>query len=306
VLEVPVRRPLPLGRLWPLVAPYVFISPFYVLFGVFGAFPIGYALWVSIHQWQGLGVGNLVGLGNYALLFADPDFARALTNTALLGVIYVPAMVVVSLGLAVLLNRAFRYRSAYRTFVFLPVVTSLVVVGILFAFFFGSPYTPLNPALGMLGIPAKSWLGEAWFIKPAIVVMLLWRWVGYNMMIMLAGLQTIPTDLYEAAHIDGASGLRTMSAITVPLMVRIIAFASILSTIGMFNLFDEVYLLVGPGGGVDQAGLVTGLLIYQDGFENFIFGYAAAIAYAVGVIIVVLSLAQVFVSERTARLEGKR
>jgi ABC-type sugar transport system permease subunit len=287
-------------RWWDTLAPYVFISPFFFLFGIFGAFPILFSLWISFHEWRGLRPGEFVGLGNYATLLVDPQFRIALVNTVILGCIYVPVMIILSLGFAALLNRPFMLRNLYRTGYFLPVVTSLVVVGVLFGFFFGSPYSPIGSLLRPLGVQYKSLLGEVWFIKPAIVIMLLWRWTGYNMMIMLAGLQSIPDELYDAGRIDGASGLQAFLYITVPMLRRVIAFAAILSTIGMFNLFDEVYLVAGVGGGVQQAGLVTGLLIYRTAFQIYKFGYASAIAYAVAFIIVGLSLLQLYIGEQTS------
>jgi ABC-type sugar transport system permease subunit len=288
------------SRLWEKMAPYVFISPFFILFAVFGAFPILFSLWLSFHDWKGLRAGDWVGLGNYTTLLADPQFRTAIGNTFILGFIYVPLMVVASLGLAAVLNRGIAMRGFYRTGYFLPVITSLVVVGILFSFFLGSPYSPLSALLKPFGIEFRGLLGEAWFVKPAIVAMLLWRWVGYNMLIMLAGLQSIPDELYDAGRIDGAGGFQAFQYITVPMMSRVIAFAAILSTIGMFNLFDEVYMVTGTTGGVQQAGLVTGVLVYRTAFQNYKFGYASAIAYAVAAIIILLSLLQVYASERTA------
>lgn len=288
------------SRLWERAAPYIFISPFFILFAVFGAFPIVYSLYISFHDWKGLRPGDFVGLKYYALMLTDPQFRIAITNTLIIGLGYVPIMLILALGFAAILTRSIRLRGIYRLGYFLPVITSLVVVGLLFGFIFFSPYTPLAPLLGLFGLQAKSLRAETWFIKPAIVAMILWRWTGYNMMIMLAGLQTIPDELYDAGKIDGASGIQSFFFITVPMMSRVIAFAAILSTIGTFNLFDEVFLLVGSGGGVQQAGLVTGLLIYRTAFQTFRFGYASAIAYAVAFIILGLSLLQVFVSERTA------
>jgi ABC-type sugar transport system permease subunit len=287
-------------RLWIKTAPYVFISPFFILFAIFGAFPILYSAYISFHDWKGLRPGDFIGLKNYALMLKDPQFHTALTNTLIIGLGYVPIMLILALGFAAILTRSIRLRGIYRLGYFLPVITSLVVVGLLFRFIFFSPYTPLGPILTLFGLQPKSMYGETWFIKPAIVVMTLWRWTGYNMMIMLAGLQTIPDELYDAGKIDGASGIQSFFYITVPMMSRVIAFAAILSTIGTFNLFDEVFLMVGVGGGVQQAGLVTGLLIYRTAFQTYRFGYASAIAYAVAFIILGLSLLQVFVSERTA------
>ena len=295
--EIPQSRKLRWYH-WERLAPYVFISPFFILFGIFGAFPILFAVWISFQNWRGIRGGEWVGFDNYARLFTDSNFHLAVTNTFVLGLLYVPLMVLLSLGFASLLNRPMRWRALYRTGYFLPVVTSLVVVGILFEFFLGSTYSPLTPFLALFGIEFKGLLGSAEFIKPAILAMLLWRWVGYNMMIMLAGLQSIPLDLYEAAMIDGASGLQSFRYITIPLMRRVIAFAAILSTIGMFNLFDEAFVLVGSGGGVDRAGLLTGLYIFQQAFLSFKFGYASAVAYATAVIIIALSFLQIYVTER--------
>ena len=243
-------------RLWVRTAPYIFISPFFILFAIFGAFPILYSAYISFHDWKGLRPGDFVGLKNYALMLRDPQFHKAIINTLIIGLGYVPIMLILALGFAAILTRSIRLRGVYRLGYFLPVITSLVVVGLLFGFIFFSPYTPLGPLWALFGLEAKSMYGETWFIKPAIVAMILWRWTGYNMMIMLAGLQTIPEELYDAGKIDGASGIQSFFHITVPMMSRVIAFAAILSTIGTFNLFDEVFLMVGAGGGI-QPGIVS-------------------------------------------------
>ena len=286
--------------IWEKTAPYVFISPFFILFGIFGAFPIIFAVWISFQDWKSVRANEFVGFKNYARLFTDNNFHIALSNTVILGILVVPLLIIFSLSLANVLNRPIRGRVIYRTAYFLPVVTSLVVVGILFDFFLGSVYSPLGSVLQIFDIEYKGLLNQPVFVKPAILIMILWRWVGYNMMIMLAGLQSIPFELYEAARIDGASGLQAFIHITVPLMRRVIAFAAILSTIGMFNIFEEAYMLVGVGGGVDRAGLLMGLIIYRQAFVSFKFGYASALAYANAIIIIALSFLQIFASERAA------
>ncbi len=286
---------------WERLAPYLFVSPFFILFAIFGAFPILFSLWISFHDWQGLKPGAFVGLANYMTLFTDVQFHKALVNTVIIGFIFIPLMLVLALSFAALLNRKIRLRGLYRTGLFLPVVTSLVVVGLMFGYFFGSTYSPLGNLLAYFGIEFKGLLGVPWFIKPTIVVMLLWRWTGYNMMIMLAGLQSIPDELYDAGKIDGASGMQSFFYITVPMMQRVIVFSAILSTIGTFNLFDEVFMVAGAAGGVQQAGLVTGVMIYRTAFQTYKFGYASAIAYMVALIIVALSLIQVYYSERSAK-----
>ena len=293
----PTRSPY---YIWEKAAPYVFISPFFILFGIFGAFPILFAVWISMQDWKSVRSSEFVGLKNYARLLTDNNFHIALSNTIILGILVVPLMIILSLTLANLLNQPIRGRVIYRTAYFLPVVTSLVVVGILFDFFLGSVYSPIGSVLKIFDIEYKGLTNQPIFIKPAILVMILWRWVGYNMMIMLAGLQSIPHELFEAARIDGASGLQAFLHITVPLMRRVIAFAAILSTIGMFNVFEEAYMLVGPSGGVDRAGLLMGLIIYRQAFVSFKFGYASALAYANAVIIIALSFLQIVATERAA------
>ncbi len=286
--------------IWEKAAPYVFVSPFFILFGIFGAFPILFAIWISFQDWKSVRSSEYIGLKNYARLFTDENFHIALSNTVILGILVVPLMVILSLSFANVLNRPIRGRVIYRTAYFLPVVTSLVVVGILFDFLLGSTYSPLGSVMQTFDIEYKGFLNKPEFIKPAILIMILWRWVGYNMMIMLAGLQSIPYELYEAARIDGANGLQSFLNITVPLMRRVIAFAAILSTIGMFNIFEEAYMLVGTSGGADRAGLLMGLIIYRQAFQSFNFGYASALAYANAVIIIVLSFLQIFATERAA------
>ena len=293
----PTRSPY---YIWEKAAPYVFISPFFILFGIFGAFPILFAVWISMQDWKSVRSSEFVGLKNYARLLTDNNFHIALSNTIILGILVVPLMIILSLTLANLLNQPIRGRVIYRTAYFLPVVTSLVVVGILFDFFLGSVYSPIGSVLKIFDIEYKGLTNQPIFIKPAILVMILWRWVGYNMMIMLAGLQSIPHELFEAARIDGANGLQAFLHITVPLMRRVIAFAAILSTIGMFNVFEEAYMLVGPSGGVDRAGLLMGLIIYRQAFVSFKFGYASALAYANAVIIIALSFLQIVATERAA------
>ena len=297
----PATRP-PVSRyfIWEKTAPYVFISPFFILFGIFGAFPILFAVYISFQDWKSVHASEYVGFKNYARMFTDDNFHIALSNTAILGILVVPLMVILSLSLANVLNQPIRGRVVYRTAYFLPVVTSLVVVGLLFDFLLGSPYSPLGSVLEIFNIEFRGLLDQPVFIKPSILVMILWRWVGYNMMIMLAGLQSIPHELFEAARIDGASGIQAFIHITIPLMRRVIAFAAILSTIGMFNIFEEAYMLVGTGGGTDRAGHLMGLIIYSQAFSKFNFGYASALAYANAVIIIALSFLQIFASERAA------
>ena len=285
------------------LAPYLFISPFYLLFLAFGLLPILFSLAVSLYDWRGTQQATFTGLSNYQVLFHDADFFAALTNTIIVWLGSTVPMIFLALAFASILNsQRLRLRGLFRTIYFLPVVTSLVVTGLIFSVLFSTSYGLVNDVLQLFGIQPIDFLGDPAWMKPALILALLWRWTGNDMVIMLAGLQSIPGDIYEAARIDGASSIQSFWRITVPLMRPVILFDFIITTIGSFNLFEEPYVLFGgPGGnigGTDNAGLVTGTLIYQNSFVYFNFGYGAAIAWIVALIIFVLSMLQLRVGSR--------
>jgi cellobiose transport system permease protein len=291
----------PLDRWWRRVAPYAFISPFYLVFLAFGLLPIVYSLGVSLYDWRGVTPGSYVGLENYRVLVHDPAFYKALRNTIYVWVASVPPMIFLALVFAVLLDsQRVRLRGFFRTVYFLPVVTSLVITGLIFSFLFSSTFGLVNRLLEPLGVGPINWLADPNWMKVTLVLALLWRWTGNDMVIMLAGLQSIPADLYEAARVDGASGPQTFRHITVPLMRPVILFDAIISTIGTFNLFAEPFVLFGQDGGIGQAGMVTGTLLYQNAFIYFKFGYGAALAWVIAVIVFVLSMIQLKLGSRGA------
>lgn len=289
----------PLDRWWRRGAPYVFVSPFYLIFLAFGLLPIVYSLGVSLYDWRGVTPGSYVGLANYRVLLHDPVFYKALRNTIYVWVGSVPPMIFLALVFAVLLDsRRVRLRGFFRTIYLLPVVTSLVITGLVFSFLFSSTFGLVNRLLDPLGVGPVNWLGDPNWMKVVLILALLWRWTGSDMVIMLAGLQSIPGDLYEAARVDGASGPQMFWQITVPLMRPVILFDLIISTIGTFNLFAEPFVLFGQDGGVGQAGLVTGTLLYQNAFIYFKFGYGAALAWVIAMIVFVLSMIQLKLGSR--------
>jgi cellobiose transport system permease protein len=291
----------PIDRWWLRAAPYVFVSPFYLIFLAFGLLPIVFSLGVSLYDWRGTTPGAFVGLANFQVLLHDPGFYTALRNTVLVWLGSVPPMILLALIFAVLLNsQRVRFRGFFRTVYFLPVVTSLVITGLIFSFLFSSTFGLVNQLLAPFGIAPINWLANPAWMKPVLILALLWRWTGNDMVIMLAGLQSIPDDLYEAARVDGASGPQMFWHITVPLMRPVILFDAIISTIGTFNLFAEPYVLFGENGGIGQAGLVTGTLLYQNSFIYFKFGYGAALAWVLAVIILVLSMIQLKLGSREA------
>jgi ABC-type sugar transport system permease subunit len=291
----------PLDRWWLRAAPYVFVSPFYLIFLAFGLLPIIFSLGVSLYDWRGITPGAFVGLANYQVLLHDPAFYTALRNTIFVWLGSVPLMILLALIFAVLLNsQRVRFRGFFRTVYFLPVVTSLVITGLVFKFLFNPSFGLVNRLLEPLGINPGNMLADPTWMKPVLILALLWRLTGNDMVIMLAGLQSIPGDLYEAARVDGASGPQMFWHITVPLMRPVILFDAIISTIGTFNLFAEPFVLFGADGGIGQAGMVTGTLLYQNSFVYFKFGYGAALAWVLALIVFTLSMIQLKVGSREA------
>ena len=275
---------------------YVYISPFYILFAIFGAFPILFSLFLSFQQWNGISPMQWVGLENYLRLFQDPLFWLALWNTVLIGVVAHIPMLSGALILAFMINSAFvRYKDVFRTAYFLPVITSSAAVALIFSTLYGVRFGLINWLLTGIGVqPIDWWGGTGAWIKPAIIIVFIWRWLGWNMVIYLAGLQGIPNDLYEAAAIDGASLPQVFWHITLPLLRPVILFTLVLSTVGAMTIFDEVFLLLPGGmaltGGTSNAGLTIALYLYNHGFNLAHFGYASAMAYVVSAIIVVISV----------------
>jgi len=287
------------GIRWQKLAPYLFISPFFVLFAIFGLFPIIYSGYISLHEWTGLNPPNFIGLDNYINLLKDTDFLTALRNTALLMLVSGPLTIGGGLVLAVILNnKLLRFRGVFRTIFYMPLVVSLIVASQVFNLMLGNPFGLVNEGLARLGIPRANFLNEPRLTLLVLIVLITWKYIGNDLVIMLAGLQSIPAELNEAAIVDGASPLQIFWRITIPLMRPVILFDIVLSTISTFNIFAEPYTLFGTTGGVNQSGLVTGLLLYRTSFTFFKFGYGSAMAYILGIIIFVLSLIQLRVGTR--------
>ena len=271
-------------------APYYFVAPAVIVFSCFMIYPMIRSLILSFQTFDA-GVYTFAGLSNYKTLLQDPIFWQSLKNTFIYLIIQVPLMIILSLGLAVLLDQKFlRGRSFFRMATFLPSITALVAYALIFKLLFNTEYGIINYLLGFIGIDPVDWLNTTWGARTAIVTGITWRWTGYNMIIMIAGLQAIPESLYESAEIDGATAWDKFRYITVPMMKSIILFVSITSTIGTLHLFDESLILT--NGGPDNATITIGHYLYNTGFRYFKFGYAAAISYVLVIIIAVLSVIQ--------------
>lgn len=298
VLEMPVAAPARRIR-WDKLAPYLFISPFFIIFVIFGLFPIIFSGYISLNEWTGLNPPVFVGLNNYRNLLKDADFLLALRNTAVLLMLSGPLTIGGGLLLAVILNnKLLRFRNAFRTIFYLPLVVSLIVASQVFGLLLGNPFGLFNEVLARLGFQRVNFLTEPNLTIMVLVILITWKYIGNDLVIMLAGLQSIPPELGEAALVDGATPQQVFWNITLPLMRPVILFDIVLSTINTFNIFAEPYTLFGLNGGVKQAGLVTGLLLYRTSFQFFKFGYGSAMAYIVGIFVFVLSLIQLRIGTR--------
>jgi ABC-type sugar transport system permease subunit len=246
-------------------------------------------------------MGQFVGFQNYINLFRDRDFLQAVFNTVYLLVLSGPCTIGGGLILAVLLNsQLLRFRGLFRTVFYLPMAVSLVVAGLAFAMLLNKPFGLVNDVIvkQLLHLEPVDFVTNPSLAIPTLSLLIIWRYIGNDLVIMLAGLQSIPPDLYEASRIDGASAFQTFIYITLPQMMPIILFDAILTTVNTFNMFAEPYILFGTEGGVNQSGLTTGLLVYRVSFRFFKFGYGAAMAYLIGVVIFGLSLLQLRLGRR--------
>ena len=283
-------------RYW---APYVFISPFYLLFAIFGIFPPLYGLYISLHRWDGLTPPVFVGVRNYVLVLTDSLFWHAFGNTVAIAALSTVPALLLALGLAFLLNMSIqRGRHLYLACLFSPTLASSAAVALIFGLIYGREFGILNGALRLLGLPGVEWLQDSVSMKVSLALLLIWRWVGYNTVIYLAGLQSIPIEYYEAARVDGARTWHLFRYISVPLLRRIILFTTVLSTIGILQLFAEPYLLVGANGGTDYSLLTMMTYLYNNAFSYFKFGYASAIAYVMFVFIIIGSLLNLWIGRR--------
>ncbi|OGA97334.1 MAG: cytochrome C biogenesis protein [Burkholderiales bacterium RIFCSPHIGHO2_12_FULL_69_20] len=290
-------------RLPPRWAPYVLLSPFVVLFAVFGVFPLGFSLYLAFQSWEpssGLAAMHFVAFDNFVFALNDDWFWKSLGNTAWLALASGVPQHLVAIPLAVFIHTAFkRLRNGVVGAYFLPYITSTVAIAILFSSLFSTDFGLINvglqalarvPVLGWL-MPADAidWLNDPDRIKPAIALLVFWRYLGFNVVLYLAALQTIPVDLYEAARIDGASRLQQFFYITLPSLKPMIFFGVTLSVIGGLQLFEEPFILTGGRGGSDQSGMTAAIYLYRMAFDFNDFGAASAMSWLLFIVVAALT-----------------
>lgn len=290
-------------------AAYAFVAPALILIGVFFFLPVAASLLLSLTDFDIYAIADLanlrvVGARNYTALSRDPRFWLALRNTVYFVVVAGPLAVAASLGAALLVTASLlRFKAFFRTVFFVPVVTSLVAVAVVWRYLYHPRFGLLNYALSRLGLPALDWLGDARLAMPALILMSVWKNFGFNMVIFMAGLQAVPVQLYEAAAVDGAGAWRQFRHVTLPMLAPTFAFVAVMTLIGNFQLFAEPYVMT-RGGPADST-LSIVLYMYEEGFRWWNLGYAAALAFVLFAIILAVTLLTRLRSSRGAGVPAR-
>lgn len=275
-------------------APYLFLLPFFVIFAGFLLYPLVYALVLSFSEWSTSGM-DFVGFANYTSLFTDELFWKSLFNTGVFLAVQVPIMLFLAAVLAVQIDSdRIRFRNLFRLAIFFPVLIDLVTYALVFSLLFAERNGLVNQVLEFLGIGAIPWQTNGFWAKAMVIIAITWRWTGYNTIIVLAGLQSIPKDVYEAARVDGAGTVATFFRITVPLLKPVLLFCAIVSTIGTIQLFNEPYILT--RGGPNNETLTGLYYLYDRAFGAFNFGLAAAGTYVLTAIVAIFAYIQIRVT----------
>ena len=290
-------------RLSPAATPYLLLSPFVALFLIFGVFPLVFSLYLAFQSWEptsGLEAMTFVGWENFSFALQDEWFWKSLKNTAWLALAAGVPQHLVAIPLAYFIHSSFkRLRNGVVGAYFMPYITSSVAIAILFSSLFSTDYGLINASLQALReLPLVGWLMPAhavdWLndpdnIKPAVAMIVFWRYVGFNLVLYLAALQTIPADLFEAATMDGAGRLQRFWYIALPNLKPMIFFGVTLSVIGGLQLFEEPFILTGGRGGSDQAGMTTAIYLYRMAFDFNDFGAASAMSWLLFIVVALLT-----------------
>lgn len=269
-------------------APYLFIAPFVALFAAFGIYPMVFTLRLSFTSWHGSGAAEWIGWDNYTYLLTNSSFWASLGNSAVLWLLIIPLQLVLALVVAVLLDNAkLRLRGFYRVAFLVPFVTPLVAVAQIWVVVFDKNYGAVNSALNALGLPDVGWLTTSQWAKPTLALLFLWKTTGFIVIILLSGLQSIDATVYEAAAIDGASPVRQLWSITVPLVRRTMMFAVVLQTLAVVQMFAEPFVVT--KGGPYSSTTTAGLYLYNH-INRADLGTGAANSFLLVILVMALSL----------------
>lgn len=279
----------------------LFIAPNLLAVAVFLVFPLGFSLYLSFHEWDMFGPMRFTGLRNFReLLTADPLFAIALRNTIVYTLGTLIPTVSISLVVAAALNRGVRGTGFFRTVMFLPLAISSVVMAVIWRFLFDTNNGLLNTMLGRVGLGPVPWLVEPRWAMVSVCLVSVWKSIPFATVVLLAAMQGVPEDLYEAAKIDGAGAIRRFVSITVPLIRGALSFVLVVSIIDSVQAFDQIYVLTGGHGGPETGTYVFGIMIFQNAFAFGEAGYASAIAWLIFVVLLALTLAQLWFARKNS------
>ncbi|MDQ0577726.1 carbohydrate ABC transporter permease [Agromyces albus] len=294
---------------WDLkVSPYLYISPFFIMFAVVGLFPIAFTAVISFMDWDLVrNSGQFIGVDQYAWILGQPQFWTALRNTFSIFLFSAVPQLIAAIFIAAMLDRNIRAKTFWRMGVLVPFVMAPVAVALIFSNMFGDNHGLVNNILTDVGLPAIQWHKDAFWSHVAIATMVNFRWTGYNTLILLAAMQAIPRDYYEAATVDGAGPFRQFRSITLPSLKPTLIFVIITATIGGLQIFDEPRMFDQFGrGGAAQQWLTITLYLYDIGWGQWNFGRAAALAWILFLIILIIGLINLLVTRRLVRDEGRR
>lgn len=289
------------------LSPYLYISPFFILFGVTGLFPLLYTAWVSVHEWHLIGgQGDFVGLDNFAFVLQQRHFWVALRNTFSIFILSSVPQVILALVIAAVLDSNLRAKTFWRMGVLLPYIVAPVAVTLIFSNMFGDQYGLVNNVLRQIGLDPIGWHSQVVPSHVAIATMVNFRWTGYNALIFLAAMQAIPRDYYEAAMLDGANKVQQFFSITIPSLRPTVIFVVVTSTIGGLQIFDEPRMYDQYGtGGADQQWMTLTVYLWNLGWGRLNFGHAAAIAWLLFLLIVLIGLLNLAIT-RSISSSGNR
>ncbi len=289
-----------------MISGYLYIAPFFIIFAVIGLYPVLFSIFLGFQKWNGLSPMTFVGFANFKIVLTDPLFWKSVYNTIVIGLMGTAPQLVFGIIFAYLLNLAFlKLKNFFRVTIFLPYITSMVAVALIFSVLFSDHESSLaNYVLSLAGLDPVNWSSSEWGTKIAISIMVFWRWVGYNTIIYLAGIQSIPNDLYEAATIDGANKFQQLLHITMPMLKPFIVLTVFTSTVGALQLFSEPTVFLGNSAFTRDEAMTIVMYLYRDAFKLQSFGTASATAIILLVLITAFAAINTFLTSGMGRKRG--